>query len=171
MKLTARKHVSSRFSLKPWQFRPGQSGNPLGQAANGHAMAKFIRETSGFGVELATFHFRILRGERIQLRDRERPHTPTLQQRMDAAAWLANRGWGLAKETIELTSEATPAQRLELLKRLSDSERDLLRSLLARALERESASNASATAPGAALGPAPEPPAPEHPALPDESSH
>jgi hypothetical protein len=60
---------------------------------------------------------------------------PTLDQRMQAAAWLADRGWGKAKETIELTGEASPAQRLELLKRLSDEERAQLRGLLQRALE------------------------------------
>jgi hypothetical protein len=59
---------------------------------------------------------------------------PTLDQRIDAAAWLADRGWGKAKETIELTGEATPAQRLELLRRLSESEREQLRGLLQRAL-------------------------------------
>jgi hypothetical protein len=64
---------------------------------------------------------------------------PTLDQRIDAAAWLADRGWGKAKETIELTGEASPAQRLELLKRLSEDERAQLRGLLQRALE----SNAS----------------------------
>jgi hypothetical protein len=41
---------------------PGSERQSLGQAANGHAMAKFIRETSGYGAELASFHFRILRG-------------------------------------------------------------------------------------------------------------
>ena len=52
---------------------------------------------------------------------------PTLDQRLDAAAWLADRGWGKAKETIELTGEASPAQRLELLRRLSDEDRAQLR--------------------------------------------
>jgi hypothetical protein len=60
---------------------------------------------------------------------------PTLDQRIDAAAWLADRGWGKAKETIELTGEASPAQRLELLRRLSDEDRAQLRGLLQRALE------------------------------------
>ena len=43
---------------------------------------------------------------------------PTLDQRIDAAARLLDRGWGKAKEIIELTGEASPAQRLELLRRL-----------------------------------------------------
>jgi hypothetical protein len=62
---------------------------------------------------------------------------PTLDQRMEAATWLADRGWGRAKEIVELTGEASPAQRLELLRRLSDSEREQLRLLLQRALEGE----------------------------------
>jgi hypothetical protein len=63
---------------------------------------------------------------------------PTLEHRMQAAEWLANRGWGKAKETIELTGEASPAQRLELLRRLSEPERHQLRAILARALTGES---------------------------------
>ncbi len=86
---------------------------------------------------------------------------------MQAAHWLADRG--KAKETIELTGEASTSQRLEVLKRLTEDERDQLRSLLAKALERESAS--SATEPEAALEPAPEPPAADRPALPEESPH
>ena len=98
-------------------------------------MAKIIREKSGFGAELANFFFRILRGEPIPLKGRTRSHVPTLDQRIAAAQWLADRGWGKAKETIELTGEATTAQRLEILRRLTDEERDQLRTLLARALE------------------------------------
>jgi hypothetical protein len=59
---------------------------------------------------------------------------PTLEHRMQAAEWLANRGWGKAKETIELTGEASPEARLELLRRLSEPERDQLRAILAKAL-------------------------------------
>jgi hypothetical protein len=53
-----------------------------------------------------------------------------------AAQWLADRGWGKAKEIIELTGDApaTPEQRLALLRRLSDDERATLRGLLAKAL-------------------------------------
>jgi hypothetical protein len=68
---------------------------------------------------------------------------PTLDQRIDAAAWLADRGWGKAKETIELTGEATPAQRLELLRRLSEDEREQLRGLLQRALTPPNATSES----------------------------
>ena len=46
---------------------------------------------------------------------------------MQAAEWLASRGWSKAKEVIELAGEASPAQRLELLRRLSTEDRDQLK--------------------------------------------
>ncbi|HJY45278.1 MAG TPA: hypothetical protein VJ301_11700 [Propionibacteriaceae bacterium] len=98
-------------------------------------MARIIRETSGYGAELAGFFFRIMRGEAIPLKNRRMPHVPTLDQRINAAAWLADRGWGKAKETIELTGEASPQERVEILRRLSEDERAQLRALLSRALE------------------------------------
>jgi hypothetical protein len=132
-------------------------------------MASHIRRESGDGLELVRFFFSVLRGESFTLADSGRRQRPTLDQRLEAAAWLADRGWGRAREVVELIGDSSPAQRLELLRRLSDPEREQLRGLLAKALAPESAP--SATEPGAALGPAPEPPAAEHPALPDESPH
>jgi hypothetical protein len=128
-----------------WQ--PGQTGNPAGNQAPLRSFAVRIRQETGYGREIAAFYLAIMRGEPIKMphkvirRGRYGKKTiqalyvrPTLDQRIDAAAWLADRGWGKAKETIELTGEATPAQRLELLRRLSDDEREQLRSLLQRAL-------------------------------------
>ena len=59
-----------------------------------------------------------------------------MEQRLIAVQWLADRGWGRAKELIEITGDqpATPEQRLALLRRLSDEERATLRALLAKAL-------------------------------------
>jgi hypothetical protein len=77
------------------------------------------------------------------------PQRPKIEHRLIAAQWLADRGWGKAKELIELTGDATttPEQRLAILRRLSDDERGQLRQLLAKALS-------SAPAPAA-----PDPPA------------
>jgi hypothetical protein len=128
-------------------FKPGQSGNPNGFTGPLRSLASQIRAQTGNGSEIAQFYLKILRGEpvrfpekRITRRKNGRKITsmyvrPTLDQRIDAAAWLADRGWGKAKETIELTGEASPAQRLELLRRLSDEDRAQLRGLLQRALE------------------------------------
>ena len=98
-------------------------------------MATLIRRTSGAGAELVAFFFAVLRGKPISRPGSPKPHRPTLDQRIAAAQWLADRGWGKAKELVELTSETTtPAQRLALLRRLSDDERAQLRALLAKAL-------------------------------------
>jgi hypothetical protein len=128
-------------------IKPGQVLNPYGNTSPLRSLAAQIRRETGYGNEIAQFYLKILRGEpvrfpekRITRRKNGRKITsmyvrPTLDQRIDAAAWLADRGWGKAKETIELTGEASPAQRLELLRRLSDEDRAQLRGLLQRALE------------------------------------
>jgi hypothetical protein len=134
--------------LIPWV--PGQRGNPRGAAAPLVSLAAEIRRQTGSGRELAALYLAIMRGEPIKCpgTNRKSPKNapklkdlwvrPTLEHRMQAAEWLANRGWGKAKETIELTGEASPAQRLELLRRLSEPERLQLRAILARALTGES---------------------------------
>jgi hypothetical protein len=91
------------------------------------------RATDG-GRELIKLQLSIARGEEIPVPGRARGQRPTLDQRQQAIEWLANRGWGKAKEYIELTGEASPEQRLELLRRLSDEDRAQLRGLLAKAL-------------------------------------
>jgi hypothetical protein len=60
---------------------------------------------------------------------------PTLDQRLVAAAWLADRGWDRARETIELANESTAESRIAALKRLTKSERETLRTILTRALD------------------------------------
>jgi hypothetical protein len=135
-------------------WKPGQTGNPVGSQAPLRSFAARIRQETGYGREIAAFYLAIMRGEPIKMphkvvrRGRYGKKTiqalyvrPTLDQRIDAAAWLADRGWGKAKETIELTGEATPAQRLELLRRLSDDEREQLRGLLQRALTANASSD------------------------------
>ena len=99
-------------------------------------MATLIRRTSGAGAELVAFFFAVLRGEPISRPGSPKPHRPTLDQRIAAAQWLADRGWGKAKELVELTGDAPPTaeQRLAVLRRLSDDERAQLGALLAKAL-------------------------------------
>ena len=127
-------------------FPPGNNANPYGNTAPLRSLAAEIRRQTGNGMEIASLYLQIMRGEpvkfpqkRITRRKNGKIITsmyvrPTLDQRVSAAAWLADRGWGKAKETIELTGEASPAQRLELLRRLSEEDRQQLRGLLQRAL-------------------------------------
>ena len=59
----------------------------------------------------------------------------TLDQRREAAAWIADRGWGKAREILEVTGDAGPAERLALLRRLSNEQLDQLGVLFNRMLE------------------------------------
>jgi DNA-binding MarR family transcriptional regulator len=134
-------------------YKPGQSGNPNGFTGPLRSLAAQIRQQTGNGSEIAALYLLVMRGEPIRMPGKRIKRSkngriitstyvrPTLDQRIDAAAWLADRGWGKAKETIELTGEASPAQRLELLKRLSEDERAQLRGLLQRALEAQAPAN------------------------------
>jgi hypothetical protein len=91
------------------------------------------------------FYFAVLRGEAIPLPGLGRTQRPTLDQRLTAAQWLGDRGWGRAREIIQLAGEATAEERLAILKRLTEAERETLRTILTRALD------APATAPPVCL--------------------
>jgi hypothetical protein len=135
----------------PWQ--PGQSGNPLGQSIGILGLAREVRRRTNNGRELVDFFMNVLEGRPIE-RPGRRPLTPNIDHQMAAANWLSDRGWGRPKELLEITGEATPSQRLELLRRLSDDEREQLRGLLARALSGPSVPTSDATTDGApALAP------------------
>jgi hypothetical protein len=119
-------------NLRPW--RPGETGNPGGRRLALVNLALEVRRATRGGRELVDLQLSIARGEEIPVPGRARSQRPTLDQRQAAVEWLANRGWGKAKEYIEFAGEATPSQRLELLRRLSDEDRHQLREILARAL-------------------------------------
>ena len=119
----------------PW--RPGQSGNPRGGASLLLSLAARIRRASGDGQELVDFFVSVFRGQPIPVPGRRVPVIPRLEHRMHAAAWLADRGWGRARETIEVAGEEpSPAERLRMLRQLSDEERETVRVILQRALDR-----------------------------------
>jgi hypothetical protein len=69
---------------------------------------------------------------------------------MAAASWLADRGWGRAKEVIELAEESSAEHRLALLRQLSDDERETVRTILTAALERAAAVGATVGTTGGA---------------------
>ena len=111
------------------------------------SLASYIRQQTGSGREIVDFQLQVMRGEPILIPDvirkkakngskrRELYVQPTLDQRREAAAWIADRGWGKAKEILEVTGDAGPAERLALLRRLSNEQLDQLGVLFDRMLE------------------------------------
>ena len=73
------------------RFVPGQSGNPGGRPAGFH---NYIQERTSDGSELTDFVLSVFRGE----------NASCIKERMEAATWLADRGFG--KPTVNSVSQA-----------------------------------------------------------------
>lgn len=71
-------------------FLPGRSGNPGGRPK---ALSTLICEQTLDGRELVAFMVNVMRGKR----------KASLRQRMEAVAWLADRGFGKALQQMELS--------------------------------------------------------------------
>ena len=72
------------------RFVPGQSGNPDGRPAGFH---NYIQERTADGSELTDFVLSVFRDENA-----------SNKERMDAARWLADRGFG--KPTVNADAQA-----------------------------------------------------------------
>ena len=81
----------SRGLRPPWP--PGQTGNPYGRVPL-LTLAARVRRITDDGQALLDFYVAVLRGQPIPVTGRRAPLVPTLDQRMHAANWLADRGWG-----------------------------------------------------------------------------
>jgi len=79
-------------------FMPGQSGNPGGKP---QGLAKLARETVGDGADLVQFMAAVLRGDKKVLGVRQ----VTLRDRMQAAEWLAERGFGKAPLVVDVPED------------------------------------------------------------------
>jgi hypothetical protein len=103
--------------LIPYQFKPGQSGNPKGPQVG---IANEIKRMTGGGMELIHVLVRIMRGERI-------PGvwgTPTYRDVRDCAVELLERAFGKAPLKINADGEVYDLQRLlyvELSRRKDES--------------------------------------------------
>ena len=97
------RRMSVKHLRPPW--RPGESGNPLGVNRGVFTLAAEIRRQTGQGQTLVEFYTAMFEGRPIPVPG-GRAQRPTLEHRHMAAQWLADRGWGKAKEIIELTGDA-----------------------------------------------------------------
>jgi hypothetical protein len=112
-------------------WKAGQSGNLDGRSISLVNLALEVRRATRGGRELVELHLGIARGELIPVAGQAQG-----QRRIAISGGrlrLAGR-LRVGREEIELTGEASPAQRLEFLHRLSDEDRDQLRAILTRAL-------------------------------------
>jgi hypothetical protein len=131
------RHTPQTAHLTPWQWTHGQSGNPRGSPPSALRLAGLARASTNNGHELVAFFVSVMRGEPI-VRPGHAPQLPRLEVRVQAAEWLADRGFGRARELVEVIGDAASRADKEranvrALARLSDEDRATLRAILTRA--------------------------------------
>lgn len=84
-----RDETAAPLALRGRPFLPGNSANPGGRPKG---LAALVREQTKDGAELVRFMLGVLRGRKTPLR-----------YRLEAAAWLADRGFGKALQQLELS--------------------------------------------------------------------
>lgn len=128
-------HPNTLANLRPWTPEDrAHRGQPFRNAQT--VLIQYIRHQSKDGAEMVDFMFAVLRGETIKAPGLKRKRAvPTIRDRMHAADWLANRAFGLPKETIEVSDpEGARQERLTLLAKLPSEARQALRAILSEAL-------------------------------------
>jgi hypothetical protein len=87
---------------RPWLFKPGQTGNAGGRPKG---LAALVRAETRDGAELVEFMLGVLRGKK----------RAPLRLRMEAAAWLADRGFGRVPQPLEHAGPEGEPMRFTLL--------------------------------------------------------
>ena len=88
---------------RPWA--PGVSGNPGGRPKG---LARLAREATNDGVDLVAFFVSIYHGQVPVVGDGDPVgRDVALDDRIEAARWLADHGWGPAPITVTTSEEET----------------------------------------------------------------
>lgn len=91
----------------PWV--KGQSGNPKGQPRRSAIMARLVRNATEDGATLVAFAVSVLKGEEretIVTKDGAEVSIPaSMDHKIEALKWLADRGFGKAVETVEIVDD------------------------------------------------------------------
>src|SRR5262245_52148149 len=88
---------------------PGQSGNPSGKNRSG--LAALVRSRTKNGEVLVKLMYRIARGGKFKTTATingkvvETRVRPSISDRIEATKWLADRGWGKARDSVDIDGE------------------------------------------------------------------
>lgn len=99
---------NSKKSAPGRPFQPGQSGNPSGRPKGSAGLPARIRELTNDGEDVVQYFVDVFKGE----------HELSEKHRHDAATWLADRLWGKAVASMELSGPDGGALTVEVVDRI-----------------------------------------------------